>query len=84
MLIFGVAEDEIKREVFGWTGMDVSSMEETVSFLEAREKAREALNRHSSTNVVSSYQQNKKHGKKDLSKTNCQSCNVEIETFFWS
>ena len=46
--------------------------------------AREALNRHSSTNVISSYQQTKKHGKKDLRKINCQSCNVEIQKFSWS
>lgn len=60
MLISGLPEDQIKGEVLGWAGLDASSMEETVLFLEAREIAREAINRHSSTN--------KKDGKKDLSK----------------
>jgi len=84
VLISGLAEDEIKREVLGWAGLDASTMEETVSFLEAKEMAREALNRQSSTNAISSYRQSKRHGKKDSGKINCQSCNVEMEKFTWS
>lgn len=84
VLISGLAEDEIKREVLGWSGLDASTMEETVSFIEAKEMAREALNRHSTTNAISSYRQNKKVAKKDPDKVNCQSCNVEIEKFSWS
>ena len=71
VLISGPAEGEIKREVLGWARLGVSSMEETVSFLEAKEMGRVALNRHPSTNVIFFYQQNKKHGKKDLSKITC-------------
>ena len=72
---------KIKREVLEWAGLDGSSMEETVSFLEAKENVREALNRHSSINVISSYQRNKKHGNEDLNKMNCQLCNVEFTKF---
>ena len=81
VLISGLAEDEIKREVLGWSGLDESSMEETVSFIEAKEMAREALNRHSSTNAISTYQQNKKAGKREVEKVNCQSCRIEIDKF---
>ena len=84
VLISGLAEDEIKREVLGWSSLDKSSMEETVSFIEAKEMAREALNRHSSTNAISSYQQNKKTGKKESEKINCQTCRTQIEKFSWS
>ena len=69
---------KIKREFLGWAGLDGSSMEETVSILEAKENAWEALNRHSSINVISSYQRNKKHGNEDLNKRNCQLYNVEF------
>ena len=84
MLTSGFAEDEIELEVLGWAGTETSSMEETISFLEAKEIAREALNRHSSTNMISSYRQNKKHGKRDLCKISCQSCSMDIEKLFWS
>ena len=46
VLIFGLAEDEMKREVLGWPGLDRSTVKETVSFIEAKEMARDALNRH--------------------------------------
>ena len=84
VLISGLAEDEIKREVLGWAGLDESSMEETVSFIETKEMAREALNRHSSTNAISSYRQNRKSGKRDPEKANCQTCHVEMDKFSWS
>lgn len=75
---------KIKCEVLGWAGLDGSSMEEAVSFLEAKENVREALNRHSLINVISSYRRNKKHGNEDLNKINCQLCNVEFTKFYWS
>jgi len=84
VLISGLAEDEIKREVIGWAGLDKSTIEETVSFIEAKEMAREALNRHSSTNSISSYRQKNKATKKENQHTNCQSCNIEMDRYSWS
>ena len=59
-------------------------MEETVSFIEAKEMAREALNRHSSANAISTYRQNKKIVRKETEKVNCQTCHTEIDKFSWS
>lgn len=42
VLISGLEEDEVKREVLGWPGIDKSTIDETVSFIEAKEIAREA------------------------------------------
>lgn len=63
VLISDIAEDEIKREVLGWSGLDASTIDETVSFIEAKEIAREALQTHSTTNGISSYRQKSKHKK---------------------
>ena len=84
VLISGLAEDEVKREVLGWPGLDNSTIEETVSFIEAKEMARDALNRHSATNAISSYRTKTKPGKKDIQRTSCQSCNVDMEKLVWS
>jgi len=67
VLISGLAEDEVKREVLGWPGLDKSTIEETVSFIEAKEMARDALNRHSATNAISSYRTKTKPSKSILS-----------------
>ena len=45
--------------------------------------AREALNRHSSANGISSYRQKNK-GKKDQELATCQSCKIAMEKFSWS
>ena len=66
------------------SGLDASFMEETVEVLNAKEMPKEVLNRNFSTNVISSFWQKKKHGKKNLSWINCQSCKNEIKTFCWS
>eukprot|EP00111_Clytia_hemisphaerica_P011054 TCONS_00032366-protein len=85
VLISGLAEDEVKREVLGWPGLDNSSIEETVSFIEAKEMARDTLNRHSSNSAISAHRSARnKPGKRDIQRTNCQSCNVDMKKMFWS
>jgi len=84
VLISGLVEDGVKREVLGWPGLDKSTIEETVSFIEAKEMARDALNRHSATNAISSYRTKTKPSKKDIQRASCQSCNVDMEKLVWS
>ena len=84
LLLSGLAEDEVKREVLGWASLDLNTIEETVSFIEAKEMARDALNRHSSNNAISAHRSKNKLGRKDNQRSNCQSCNVSMEKFSWS
>ena len=41
VLIAGLADDDIKREVLGWADLDRKTVEETVAFIEAKEMARD-------------------------------------------
>jgi hypothetical protein len=85
VLISGLADDEVRREVLGWPALDDSNIEATVSFIEAKEMAREALNRHSTANAISSYHRQKNAGKKDNpERSNCQNCHVAMDKFSWS
>lgn len=68
---------------------DGKSVEETVTFVEAKEMARDALNKHSSssgtTADISSY---KKRTPRDsgqaIAKTKCRECHVEMDKLSWS
>ena len=86
VLIEGLYDMDIKREVIGWTDVDAKTVEETVSFVEKKEMARNAMNDHSNVTAVSTY---KKQGKPEKNvvkekpksaKGHCPDCNVEIET----
>ena len=55
VFISGLSDDEIKREVLGWSDLDHKSVEKTVAFVEAKEMAREAMNRGSTAVPLSLY-----------------------------
>ncbi|XP_066936345.1 uncharacterized protein [Clytia hemisphaerica] len=88
VFISGLSDDEIRREVLGWSDLDRKSIEETVAFVEAKEMAREALNRGSTTASISTY---RKHNKQVPQRSppnrktgRCKECKVEIEFSVWS
>lgn len=68
--------------------MDQKSIEETVSFVEAKEMAREAMNRGSSTASVSTNRnQNRQQQQcppKNTKTGRCKECKIEIESNVWS
>ena len=89
VFISGIADDEIKREVLGWSQLDEKSIEETVAYVEAKEMARTAMNRGSTAAPISNY---KKKSKQSTSQRppsirksgQCKECKVEIDSLIWS
>ena len=86
VLITGLVNDEIKREVLGWTELDIKRVDETVSFIEGKEMARDALNNQPIAAAVSSYKANSKTVPSNHSKvmTTCKDCNKQMEQYSWS
>ena len=83
VLAAGLVDDEIKREVLGWAELDEKNASETVSFIEAKEMARDALNK-SSISGVSLYKAKARADAKPKTKVSCKSCKVEIDRFTWN
>ena len=79
VVISGLVDDEVKKEVLGWSDLDKKSLEETVAFVEAKEMARDALNRGTAA-IQSNY---KKAGSGKSPKVNCKLCKAEIDKFVW-
>ena len=80
VLISGLADEDIKRDVLGLPDLDSKSLEDTVSFVEAKEMARDALSKVVTTAGISSYQKGKANGKSPA-KTACKSCRAEIDKY---
>ena len=85
VLIHGLVDEEIKKEVLGWTDVDTKTVEETVVFIKAKEMARNAMVSHSDTVApISSYKTREKAAAKPKEKTWCKSCNTEMVRFVWN
>ena len=85
VLISGLADVDIKKEILGCPELDNQSVQETVTFIEAKEMARDALAKHSMAAVISSYKSKKSNDNKlNKAKTTCQACKVEIDRYSWS
>ncbi len=93
VLINGLADEEIKKDVLGWIELDTKGVEDVVSFVESKEMARDALlNKHSTpaAAAVSSYRKEQRSGKpKEKSEKlkgsfSCPTCNVEVDKFVWN
>ena len=54
-MISGLGDDDIKREVLGWAELDQKKVQDTVTFVEAKEMARDALSKQS-VGAVSTYE----------------------------
>jgi hypothetical protein len=74
VVISGLVDEDVKKDVLGWTDLDDKSLEDTVSFVEAKEMARDALRKSPTNAGISSY---KKEGKA-AGKIPCKLCKVEI------
>ena len=84
VIITGLADEEVKRDVLGWSDLDNKSLEETVTFIEAKEMARDAMKKGPIVAGISSYKKAKAGESKPSTKILCNSCKTEIEKFVWS
>ena len=83
VVISGLADEDVKKDVLGWPDLDDKSLEDTVSFVEAKEMARDALSKGPTNAGISSYKKGKTDGK-PATKTSCKSCKKEIDKFIWN
>ena len=86
VLVAGLADEDIKRDIMGWTELDVKDVNSTVAFIEAKEMARDAINQQPVNASLSSYKKSSKgETSPDLSqKLSCKECKVEISRYVWS
>ena len=87
VLIAGLVDEEIKKEVLGWVEVDDKTVEETLSFIEGKEMARDAMNGADSAAPISSYKSKSKPpppSPKHTAKSHCQNCNAEMDKFVWN
>lgn len=83
VLITGLSDDDVKKEVLGWAELDEKSVQNTVKFIESKEMARDALAKQSVAGV-SSYKEKQKGDQKAKILTKCKDCNTEMEKFAWN
>lgn len=79
VLVNGLVDAEIKREVLGWKELDSSTLPETVAFIENKEMARDAY-RGDVSSVKSTYKNQLKDPKLKL-KIKCVSCEVLVNQY---
>ena len=83
VLIIGLVDEEVKKEVLGWSELDNKSLEETVTFIEAKEMARDAMNKEQITAGISTYK--KKNADSNTGgKRQCKLCKVKTDKFVWN
>ena len=83
VLVSGLADEEVKKEVLGWSELDNKSLEETVTFIEAKEMARDAMNKGHVTAGISTYKK-KNTDSNAAARIQCKSCRVETDKFVWN
>ena len=85
VLIAGLADDEIKKEVLGWTDLDTKTVEETVSFIEAEEMARDAMCKTPPvTASISGYKAQRTTNNGQRTMIQCGTCKSQTEKFVWN
>ena len=85
VVISGLVDEEIKKEVLGWSDLDEKSIEETITFIEAKEMARDAMSKAPIAAGVSSYKMlGTASDKKPATKVKCKICKSEIEKLVWN
>ena len=72
-VISGLVDEEIKKELLGWTDLDEKSLEETITFIEAKEMARDALSKGPIAAGLSTYKKSQAEAKL-TTKVPCKSC----------
>lgn len=83
VIIAGLADEDVKKDVLGWSDLDDRSLEETITFIEAKEMARDALNKGSIAAGLSSYKKAQSEAK-TTPKVQCKSCKAQIDKLVWS
>ena len=86
VLVAGLVDEEIKREVLGWAELDAKDINATVKFIEAKEMARDALGQKPANAGLSLYKKSKSATAQLPSKvkTHCKDCKIEIEKYVWN
>ena len=84
VLIADLVDEEIRREVLGWADFDTKNVNDTVTFIEAKEMARDAMNKLPVAAAVSAYKAKDRSNTKTKSKIPCARCGAEIEKFIWN
>ena len=87
VLVNGIVDEEIRREVFGWEELDNKNINDTVAYVEAKEMARDALNQKPPTNAaISTYKKSKSTTPEPNQKLKiqCKECKVQIDKFVWN
>ena len=80
VLISGLSDDDIKKDVLGCPNQDQRTVQETISFIESKEMARDALTKPLVSASVSSYKSKSKSNIRNTDKTTCNLCKIEIDT----
>ncbi len=91
VLLSGISDLEIKQEVLGWTDLDTKTISQTITYVESKEMARNALlhdNNSTSTNAINSSYRKMQKGyvpipNEDKSKKTgkCSSCGREYNLY---
>ena len=85
VLVSGVADEEIKQDLLGWAELDAKDLNSTVAFLEAKEMARDALNKKPITAGISNYKKLKTAvNSTQKSKIQCKDCKIEMDKFVYN
>jgi len=75
VLISGLLDDEIRKDVLGWSELDAKTVKDTITFVESKETARDALSKQPTAAGISSQKS---------TKTRCKNCKVEIDKQIWN
>ena len=83
VVIANLADEDIKKDVLGWSELDDSNLDDTIKFIEAKEMARDALSRPPTNAGLSNYKKGKQVPKQKV-KVLCNDCKVEIDKYVWN
>ena len=81
VLVNGLADAEIRREILGWKNLDSATLVETISFLEQKEMARDAFRGEAAGVRSSTYRQQLSDEQKLKKKVKCGSCDTQIQQY---
>ena len=87
ILIAGLVDEDIEKDALGRAKVDIKTVEETISYIEAKEMAQDALmNSTLSNSSISSYKAEKKKTPTEPKKerTRCSECSVEMDKRVWN
>ena len=89
ILLSGIVDEEIKREVLGLPDLDTKSLNETISLIESKEMAARAMSASLSgpaANIAAAHNPPPRPGNESLrqklaQRTNCRKCNASMEKY---